>query len=132
MSRGPYRKLDALEGRAPKLYVTPLERVDTDREIRSAVRYCKSDNYLAVAFGVDERRVARIRAEQPPERDYDYYNFKGVRIDGDGPGGDNARLESVKMGTTALHAAIMQMYRRRATNDNTTVEQAAFAMGMRP
>ena len=135
MGRGVtvYRKLDPCQGgRGPKLTLGHLEKLDTDNEIRSAVRYCKKDNYLAVAFGVEERRVKRIREEVEAEPEAPFYTYAGIRIDGVGHNTQAHYHASVASSSKALHKAIMAFYERRAKNDNTSLEQAAFSLGMRP
>jgi hypothetical protein len=127
-----YRKLDPIQGRGPRLTVGALEKQDTDRGIRHAVGYCKSDNYIAASFGVEERRVARIRDEEESKPDRSYYDFNGMRMDGVGSNTLTAQRQAIALSTAALHKAVMTLYQRHARKDGVSLHQAAFAMGMRP
>lgn len=127
-----YRKLDAIQGRAPRLHVGFFERAETDEEIRSAVRYCGNDNYLAVAFGVDEARIARIRATVTPRRRVIHAHGAGVDCGRIGPEVDDGFRRAVTAASGNLHKRIIKLYERRARKDRLTLEQAAYSMGMRP
>lgn len=119
-------------GRAPILEVMDLERLDTNREIRSAVRYIKSDNYLAVAFGVDEERVNRLRKEVESHPGRPVPSYEPFGNEGDGALATRKFRSSTAMASANLHKRIMRLYDQRAQRDGTTLNEAAFAMGMRP
>jgi len=129
-----YRKLDPMGQKAPRLYVSILEKKETDREIRSAVSYCNNDNYLAVAFGVDQSRVANIRekveAETKTARPYEYSWVRRDKMEG--IEGLKLFRRSCEQSSGLLHKRIMKAYERRAKQDGISLNEAAFAMGMRP
>jgi len=127
-----YRKLDPIQGRGPRLYVLETERAETDREILTATAYCKSDNYLAVAFGVDERRVARIRASAPKQREVPHAHGVGVDCGRIGPEVDHDFRHAVTCASDNLRNRILKLFERRAKRGRMTLNEAAFSMGMRP